>query len=34
VATWGPFVLARFDDESTEGDVGDVVGDDVLVIKK
>ncbi|RLN13627.1 choline monooxygenase, chloroplastic [Panicum miliaceum] len=30
VATWGPFVLARFDDESTEGDVGDVVGDEWL----
>ncbi|CAN6176934.1 unnamed protein product [Urochloa humidicola] len=27
VATWGPFVLARFDDESTEGDV---VGDEWL----
>jgi len=30
VATWGPFVLARFDDESTEGDAGDVVGDEWL----
>nr|CAB3468905.1 unnamed protein product [Digitaria exilis] len=30
VATWGPFVLARFDDESTEGDVSDVVGDEWL----
>jgi hypothetical protein len=30
VATWGPFVLVRFDDESTEGDVGDVVGDEWL----
>ncbi|OEL37452.1 Choline monooxygenase, chloroplastic [Dichanthelium oligosanthes] len=30
VAAWGPFVLARFDDGSTEGDVGDVVGDEWL----
>ncbi|CAN6206794.1 unnamed protein product [Urochloa humidicola] len=30
VATWGPFVLARFDNESTEGDAGDVVGDEWL----
>ncbi|TKW22887.1 hypothetical protein SEVIR_4G257300v4 [Setaria viridis] len=30
VATWGPFVLARFDDESTEDDSGDVVGNEWL----
>ncbi|XP_062234250.1 choline monooxygenase, chloroplastic isoform X2 [Phragmites australis] len=30
VATWGPFVLARFDDESTEDNVDDVVGDEWL----
>lgn len=30
VSTWGPFVLARFDDESTEDNVYDAVGNEWL----
>ncbi|GJN39227.1 hypothetical protein PR202_gb28332 [Eleusine coracana subsp. coracana] len=30
VATWGPFVLAKFDDDSTEDNVDHIVGDEWL----